>query len=56
MKAFFPDFSPGQAERPAVLPGAKEGGLSRLPARSARGGPHWGPSPPLPPVIGTDKE
>ena len=55
-ESLFPDFSPGQAERPAVLPGAKEGGLSRLPARSARGGPHWGPSPPLPPVIGTDKE
>lgn len=31
MKAFFPDFSPGQAERPAVLPGAGFGGLAPLP-------------------------
>ena len=47
IKAFFPDFSPG-ASRSAwlSLPGAKEGGAVRLPARSARGGPHWGPSPP----------
>ena len=31
MKAFFPDFSPGQAERLAVLPGTGFGGLAPLP-------------------------
>ena len=31
IKAFFPDFSPGQAERPAVLPGTGFGGLAPLP-------------------------
>lgn len=31
IKAFFPDFSPGQAERPAVLPGTGFGGFAPLP-------------------------
>lgn len=31
IKAFFPDFSPGQAERLAVLPGTGFGGLAPLP-------------------------
>ena len=30
-ESLFPDFSPGQAERPAVLPGAGFGGLAPLP-------------------------
>ena len=31
IKTFFPDFSPGQAERLAVLPGTGFGGLAPLP-------------------------
>lgn len=30
-ESLFPDFSPGQAERPAVLPGTGFGGLAPLP-------------------------